>query len=329
MSHTLTFGSSFAGIGGFDLGFERAGLTPKVQVEWKADRSEILAAHWPTVARKGDIRDVSGTDIAGVDIWGGGFPCQDTSIAAPHRAGLAGARSSMFWEWHRVLDEHLRLVDAARPRWTFIENPEGLLKSHDGRDMAAVLHGLVELGYGVAYRVVDGGSLGSAQRRRRVLVVGHRGGDPRPARDVLGDTGPGVGAARPRAVPLLSGPAPVVGPQVDDTLIFRKSARPRAAISKGGYETWVPAEFANTLTGFDGGAATRQTHLLVQGGRVRTFTLTEWERLQGFPDGWTAGMKDSNRYSALGDAMLVPMAEWLGHRIRRVDAALPLIGATR
>ena len=195
--------------------------------------------------------------------------------------------------------------------------------------MAAVLHGLVELGYGVAYRVVDGGSLGSAQRRRRVLVVGHRGGDPGPAWQVLGDTSSGTSTAGPSAVRTKRGPSAVVGPQVDDTLIFRKSARPRAAISKGGYETWVPAEFTNTLTGFDGGAATRQTHLLLQHGKVRTFSLTEWERLQGFPDGWTAGMKDSNRYSALGDAMLVPMAEWLGHRLARVDAALPLIGATR
>ena len=111
-------------------------------------------------------------------------------------------------------------------------------------------------------------------------------------------------------------------------MIFRKSARARAALDKGGYETWVPAEHTNTLTGFDGGLPTRQTHLLLQDGRVRTFTLTEWERLQGFPDGWTAGMTDANRYSALGDAMLVPMAEWLGRRLMSVNATLPMIGAT-
>lgn len=85
---------------------------------------------------------------------------------------------------------------------------------------------------------------------------------------------------------------------------------------------------ANTLTGFDRGPATRQTHLLRQHGRLRTLTFTEWERLQGFPDGWTAGMPDGERYQALGDAMNVPTARWLGQRLLAVDTQLPMIGAT-
>jgi DNA (cytosine-5)-methyltransferase 1 len=80
---------------------------------------------------------------------------------------------------------------------------------------------------------------------------------------------------------------------------------------------------ANTLTGFDGGLATRQTHLLAQHGRVRTLTLTEWERLNGFPDGWTAMAKDSARYTAIGNAMHVGTAAWLGRRISAVHHALP------
>ena len=69
------------------------------------------------------------------------------------------------------------------------------------------------------------------------------------------------------------------------------------------------------MAGFDGGGAARQTHLIAQGGRLRTLTLTEWERLQGFPDGWTEGLPDSARFTALGNAMHVGMAEWLGRRI--------------
>lgn len=75
---------------------------------------------------------------------------------------------------------------------------------------------------------------------------------------------------------------------------------------------------ANTLTGFDGGGPARQTHLIAQQGRVRTLTHTEWERLQMFPDGWTEGLPDSARFTALGNAMHVGMAEWLGRRFASV-----------
>lgn len=99
--------------------------------------------------------------------------------------------------------------------------------------------------------------------------------------------------------------------------MWRKSARPRAALSKGGYETWTADGIGNTLTGFDGGGPRRQTHLIAQDGRLRTLTLREWERLQNFPDDWTQGIPDSARYTALGNAMHVGMAEWLGTRLMR------------
>lgn len=112
-------------------------------------------------------------------------------------------------------------------------------------------------------------------------------------------------------------------------MIWRKSARARKAIRLGGYETWVNDGYANTLTGFDAGAATRQTHLLLQAGRLRTLTLTEWERLQGFPDGWTQGIPDSARFTALGNAMHVGMATWLGQRLLAVHESLPLLEERR
>lgn len=105
-------------------------------------------------------------------------------------------------------------------------------------------------------------------------------------------------------------------------MIWRKSARPRAALSEGGYETWVTADRSNTLTGYDGGLATRQTHLIYQDGRLRTLTLTEWERLAGFPDGWTASLPTSERYGTLGDSFHPGVAEWLGGRITAVHDGL-------
>ena len=90
----------------------------------------------------------------------------------------------------------------------------------------------------------------------------------------------------------------------------------------------MPADFSNTLTGFDGGGPNRQTHIVLQDGRLRALTLTEWERLQGFPDGWTEGIPDSARYTTLGTAMHVGMARWLGERLCAVEAALPQLPYT-
>jgi DNA (cytosine-5)-methyltransferase 1 len=321
--------STFAGIGGFDLGFEQAGMNIVSQVEIDPHRQKLLEQHWPGLLKGDDIVTVAATAIENPDVICGGFPCQDVSIAAPNRAGLAGSRSSKYHDLIRLIEEHLRLVEATSPRWVVIENTPGLLKSNGGRDMSAVVRGLEELGYGWAYRVVDAGSVGSAQRRQRVLIVGHLGGDPRPAWGVLGDDGAGTSTASSNPKRRRQGgPAPASSPYgPSGILVWRKSARPRAALSKGGYETWVPSEFSNTLTGFDGGAATRQTHLVLQNNALRTLSITEWERLQGFEDGWTSAIPKSHRYQVLGDAMNVDQAEWLGRRLVAADAALPMIGA--
>lgn len=323
----MKFGSAFSGIGGFEVGFTAAGMEPTLLSEIDRDRQAVLAQHFPSALIKGDITDVRATDLSAIDLLVGGFPCKGTSIGAPQRAGLADPRSGMYFEFTRLLGDYLTLVDAANPRWVVIENPKGLLTSHGGRDMAAVVGGLQDLGYGWAYRVVDGNHLGTAQRRPRVLVVGHRGGDPIPAWDVLGDDGAGARLTAPHRLRGVEGrPSLAVAATGADWTVWRKSARPRAALSAGGYETWVNSPFSNTLTGFDGGLATRQTHLIAQNGRLRTLTLVEWERLMGFPDNWTAAVKsDSARYSMLGDAIHTGTAEWLGHRVVAVHNAIPQI----
>jgi site-specific DNA-cytosine methylase len=109
--------------------------------------------------------------------------------------------------------------------------------------------------------------------------------------------------------------------------IWRKIANPRASLAEGGYETWGPADYANTLTGYDWGNALRQKTLIHQGGRLRTATILEWERLAGFPDHWTdvGGITEAKRANALGDSFPPGMAYWLGRRVMAVDAALPLL----
>jgi len=161
---TLTVGSLFSGVGGFDLGFERAGMAVRWQCEKDTAARSVLRRHWPDVTVYEDVRDV-GIGAEAVDVVCGGFPCQDVSIAG-RRAGLAGERSGLWFEFHRILGE-------LAPQWVVIENVPGLLFSNGGRDFATILRGLVELGYGVCWRVLDSQHFGVPQRRRRVFIVGH------------------------------------------------------------------------------------------------------------------------------------------------------------
>jgi DNA (cytosine-5)-methyltransferase 1 len=169
----MTAVSLFAGVGGFDLALERNGVKVVASVEIDKKASEVLAKHFPDSQLFGDIQEVSGEQLinAGFDprngIIVGGFPCQDLSIAGK-RAGLEGKRSGLFWEIIRLLDE-------TKAQFFILENVPGLLSSNEGRDMATVIEALVELGYGIAYRVLDAQYFGVPQRRRRVFIVGSLG----------------------------------------------------------------------------------------------------------------------------------------------------------
>jgi DNA (cytosine-5)-methyltransferase 1 len=160
----MTFGSLFAGIGGFDLGLERTGMQCLWQVENDANCIKVLWRHWPDVEQFGDVTDCGRANLEAVDLICGGFPCQDVSVAG-RRSGLAGERSGLWWEFHRIIGE-------LSPKWVLIENVPGLLSSNGGRDMGAVVGSLAELGYWWAYRVLDAQYDGLAQRRKRVFIVG-------------------------------------------------------------------------------------------------------------------------------------------------------------
>jgi DNA (cytosine-5)-methyltransferase 1 len=166
----LKVASFFSGIGGFDLGLEQAGMEVVFQCEINKFCQRILKKHWPEVILHGDINSINQKDIpSGVQVWCGGFPCQDLSLANQgKRRGLEGERSGLFFKY-------AELVKCHKPRWVIIENVPGLLNSHQGRDFQVLLQKLDELGYGISWRVFDAKYFGTPQRRRRVYIVASLG----------------------------------------------------------------------------------------------------------------------------------------------------------
>ena len=151
--------SFFAGIGGFDLGFEQAGIQTVWQCEKKSFCLDILDKHWPDVPRVADITEVDADDIPEAEIWAGGFPCQDVSLARMGpRSGLRGKQSGLFYDF-------AQLIGARRPELVVLENVAALLSSHEGRDFAIIVRTLADFGYGVAWRVLDSRYFGVPQSR--------------------------------------------------------------------------------------------------------------------------------------------------------------------
>ncbi len=152
--------------GGFDLAFSRCGIRTAWAAENDAKCNSIRRRHFPHEETILDVAVVSGPRFR-ADILVGGFPCQDLSVAGK-RAGLAGKRSGLWWEFARIIEEQA-------PRWVLIENVSGLLSSNRGRDFGTVLGTLAKLRYGFAYRILDAQWWGVPQRRRRVFIVGYLG----------------------------------------------------------------------------------------------------------------------------------------------------------
>jgi len=157
----LTVGSLFAGIGGFDLGLERAGMRSVWQCEIDGFAQRVLAKHWPDVLRVPDIRDVGADTVPAVDVIAGGFPCQDISSAGD-KAGIGGERSGLWSEYARVIRE-------LRPRYVVVENVAALL----ARGVDVVLGDLASLGYDAEWGCIRAADVGAPHLRDRFWLVGY------------------------------------------------------------------------------------------------------------------------------------------------------------
>jgi DNA (cytosine-5)-methyltransferase 1 len=157
----LTFGSLFAGIGGIDLGLERAGMSCQWQVEIDDYATKVLTKHWPDVRRFRDVRECGAHNLAPVDLIAGGFPCQDISKAG-RGAGINGERSGLWREFARIISE-------LRPRYVLVENVATLL----ARGMGTVLGDLAACGYDAEWESIPAASLGAPHIRERIFIVAH------------------------------------------------------------------------------------------------------------------------------------------------------------
>jgi DNA (cytosine-5)-methyltransferase 1 len=297
-----TVASFFSGIGGFDIGFERADFSITMQCEIDKYCQSILKRHWPHVTFFKDIKEIQYADVPVSDVWTGGFPCQDVSLARMGpRAGLKGKRSGLFFEFSRLLGE-------CRPRVFVIENVPGLLSSHGGRDFGIVIRTLAEFGYGVGWRVLNSRYFGVAQSRQRVYIVGCYRDRKGPA-EILFES-----QCRQRYVEksgengskALSPFKKVVGNSV------------KGPVTPGIAYCLYACSARHTGTDWS------RNYASYPDGRVRRLMPNECERLQGFPEDWTLPVNlngdiekiDTLRYNALGNAVTVPVAEWLARRIK-------------
>ena len=157
--------SLFSGIGGFDLGFQRAGIECVAVCEIDKNAQSVLLRRFPEAKLFDDVRKVGKEthERKSIDIVCGGFPCQDVSIAGK-RAGIAGERSGLWFEFARVIDE-------LEPQWVVIENVPGLLSSNKGKDIQVIIDYLTQIGYTCDIDIKDAQEFGVAQRRRRVFLT--------------------------------------------------------------------------------------------------------------------------------------------------------------
>jgi len=154
----MKFLSLFAGIGGFDLGFERSGMECVGQVEIDRDCRRVLEKHWPDVKRVDDVRKVKGTEFGKVDLICGGYPCQPFSQAG---------RKSGFKDERHLWPEMARIISVARPSWVVGENTIGHLRL--GLDL--VLSDLEKMGYTARAFDIPAFCVGAPHKRSRCWVI--------------------------------------------------------------------------------------------------------------------------------------------------------------
>lgn len=298
MSNAMSIAGLFAGIGGIEEGLHRAGHRAVFLNEIDGLARNVLSAHFPDTELTTDVREIKA--LPEVDIVTAGFPCTDISQAG-RKVGIRGEASGL-------VDEVFRLLRDASPTWLVLENVSYLLRLDAGNGMRHLVRALEGLGFRWAYRVVDARAFGLPQRRQRVLLVASRTEDPRAV--LFADNHDADEFKDP------------IG-EVDRSRAY------------GFYWTeglrglgWVHDAVPTIKGGSTIGIASPPAIWLPSTGEVGTPQIEDGERMQGFPPGWTlptttGGAREGFRWKQVGNAVCVPMSEWLGHRLADPGEPVP------
>ena len=273
----------FAGVGGFELGFQRSGHETLLLVDNSPTAQAVLSKRFPNARQWDDVTTLRALP-AHTDLVAAGFPCQDLSSVG-RKEGIRGSRSVL-------VTEVFRLLERRRVPWVILENVPFLLQLGHGRALDLITRRLTRLGYAWAYRVIDAQAFGTPQRRRRWYLVASREADPR---NVL------LAGSREPEEPASSGRAcGFYWTEGTRALGWAVDAVPPL---KGGSTVGVPSPPA----------------IVMPDGRIVTPDIRDAERMQGFPAGWTspaeAITKSGYRWLLVGNAVSVNVAAWLGRRI--------------
>jgi len=250
-----------------------------------------------------DIRTVKAEEIPDHDLLTAGFPCQSFSIAGK-RKGFDDTRGTLFFDIARILK-------AKNPRLLFLENVKGLLSHDSGSTFKTIISTLTELGYDLQWQVLNSKNFGVPQNRERVFIIGHIRGTSRPQVFPIGvrneqneikRLGHMEGFRRYNQTYDETGVVEALdtsGGGGHQPCVISKTVRAGGRKSPhGSKQNWDSYEV---------------------GGRIRRLTPTECERLQGFPDGWTEGVSDTQRYKCLGNAVTTNVVTAIGKEIARSD----------
>ncbi len=317
----------FAGMGLMRAGLEVVGIKTIFANDNDETKAKLYSENWGREElHVGDIRALHGDDIPDADIVTASFPCTDMSLAGKYK-GLNGAQSGLVLDFLRILDD----MKGRAPRTLMIENVMGFLTANDGKDWETIVEGIRQLGYQSAHIVVNANAF-VPQSRARVFLFGHKGPielpePPKSRKDLRLDSiaeRDGEWWPPDRLHGFLETLSPVQSNRVSRYRnrfwpgyygAFRRTRRGKAV--------WEVRsdEIAGTLRTTRGGSA-RQA--IVRAGcgdiAVRWMNLTEYARLQGAEHLRYDSVTPSQAMFALGDAVCVPVIEWLA-----IHCLMPLL----
>lgn len=318
----LTVGGLFSGIGGWELGLERAGMVTAWHCDSDPFCQRVLEARWPGVPCYGDVRTLSGTAVEPVDVLCGGFPCQDLSVAGKG-AGIDGARSGLWGEFARLIGE-------LRPRYVLVENVAVLRR----RGLGRVLGDLSVLGYDAEWDRLRAADFGAPHQRARLWIVAYPYGEPdsaerrerapTPREGAHGrdDRGRGAGDAQ-RQVPVGGSGQDSCGPDAGCARLERHGS----TFGTASEVAWAWRD-GSTQPVADSDSRGRD-------GRPRIFGPQGWAESADSRSGrwgpWAIeppvgrvahGIPSRvDRLTSLGNALVPQVAEWIGRRIVEWEAA--------